>query len=142
MKASVGPEADRELTDAAVFYAREGGAEVGLAFIAEYERVVALLCAHPKLGALWKNNRRRFPLRRAIGPPASRGTCRAPGAGADTRFLEAPPRTYPYFFTGIQKSGLLAGMKRYLEPQVRRDVRRKMVTTASAAIRSRAAITT
>jgi hypothetical protein len=47
VKASVGPEADRELTDAAVFYAREGGAEIGLAFIAEYERVVALLCAHP-----------------------------------------------------------------------------------------------
>ena len=64
MKASVSPEADQELTDAAVFYAREGGAEVGLAFIAEYERVVALLCAHPELGALWKNSRRRFPLRK------------------------------------------------------------------------------
>ena len=37
MIASVSPEADLELTESAVSYAREGGAEVGLAFIAEYE---------------------------------------------------------------------------------------------------------
>jgi len=35
---SVGPEADWELTREAVFYAREGGAELGVAFIAEFER--------------------------------------------------------------------------------------------------------
>jgi len=64
MIASVSPEADRELIESALFYAREGGAEVALAFIAEYERVIALLCTHPKLGAPWGNNRRRFSLRK------------------------------------------------------------------------------
>jgi hypothetical protein len=40
MIASVSPEADRELTEGALFYAREGNAEVALALIAEYERVL------------------------------------------------------------------------------------------------------
>jgi hypothetical protein len=48
---SVGPEADRELSDSSIFYAREANAEVGLAFILEYERALALLCANPNLGA-------------------------------------------------------------------------------------------
>ena len=38
MTPSVSPEADRELTEGGVFYAREGGRELGLAFIAEFER--------------------------------------------------------------------------------------------------------
>jgi len=37
MISSVGPEADLELTSAAVLYAREGGADLGAAFIAEFE---------------------------------------------------------------------------------------------------------
>ena len=41
---SVSPEADHELTEGAVFYAREGGRELGLAFIAEFERSLNLLC--------------------------------------------------------------------------------------------------
>ena len=61
---SVSPEADRELSEGANFYAREANAEVGLAFILEYERALALLCGCPHLGALWRNGRRRFPLRK------------------------------------------------------------------------------
>jgi toxin ParE1/3/4 len=61
---SVSPEADWELSEGAVFYAREANAEVGLAFILEYERALALLCGNPYLGALWRNGRRRFPLRK------------------------------------------------------------------------------
>jgi plasmid stabilization system protein ParE len=61
---SVSPEADWELTREAIYYAREGGAELGLAFIAEFERAVALLCTHPDLGVRWRNRRRRFPLRK------------------------------------------------------------------------------
>jgi len=61
---SVGPDADRELSEGAVYYAREANAEVGLAFILEYERALALLCGHPLIGAPWRNRRRRFPLRR------------------------------------------------------------------------------
>ena len=64
MTPSVGSEADWELTESAVFYAREANAEVGLAFILEYERALALLCDHPHLGAPWRNGRRRFPLRK------------------------------------------------------------------------------
>lgn len=64
MIASVSPEADRELTEGAVFYAREGGAEVGTAFIVEFERVLELLRMHPALGAPWKSRYRRIPVRR------------------------------------------------------------------------------
>ena len=61
---SVSPDADWELSEGAIYYTREANAEVGLAFILEYERAPALLCAHPHLGAPWRNNRRRFPLRK------------------------------------------------------------------------------
>ena len=64
MTPSVAPEVERELTEGAIYYAREGGAELGRAFIAEFERVVAFLCNHPHIGAEWRNGRRRFPLRR------------------------------------------------------------------------------
>lgn len=64
MTPSVSPEADRELTEGAVFYAREANAEIGLALVLEYERALALLCVHPHLGAPWRNGRRRFPLRK------------------------------------------------------------------------------
>jgi plasmid stabilization system protein ParE len=64
MTPSVSPEADRELTEGAGFYAREGGSELGLAFIAEFERVLNFLSDNPRVGAPWRNNRRRFPLRR------------------------------------------------------------------------------
>ena len=58
MNPSVSPEGDWELTKDAVYYAREGGAELGLAFITEFERALALLCTHPELGAPWRNRRR------------------------------------------------------------------------------------
>ena len=64
MIASVSPEADWELSEGAIHYAREANAQVGLAFILEYERALALLCGYPSLGATWRNGRRRFPLRR------------------------------------------------------------------------------
>ena len=64
MIASVSPEADRELTEGALYYAREGNAEVALAFLAEFNRVLELLCAHPELGAIWRREWRRFPARK------------------------------------------------------------------------------
>jgi len=64
MTPSVSSEADWELTREAIFYAREGGAELGNAFISEFERALSLLCTHPDLGAPWGNRRRRFPLRK------------------------------------------------------------------------------
>ncbi len=64
MTPSVSPEADQELSEGAVFYAGEADATLGLAFILEFERALDLLCGNPRLGAPWRNGRRRFPLRR------------------------------------------------------------------------------
>ena len=64
MIASVSPEADRELSEGAIYYAREADADIGRAFIREYERALELLCGNPRLGAIWRNGRRRFPLRK------------------------------------------------------------------------------
>ena len=64
MTPSVSPEADWELTRESVFYAREGGAALGGAFVTEFERALTLLCDHPELGAPWGNQSRRFPLKR------------------------------------------------------------------------------
>jgi plasmid stabilization system protein ParE len=69
---SVSSEADSELSREALFYAREGGAELGAEFINEFERALTLLCEQPGLGAHWRNGRRRFPLRRF--PYYTRGT--------------------------------------------------------------------
>ena len=49
---SVSPEADRELTEGANFYAQQGGQELGYAFITEFERVLEFLCLHPHIGTL------------------------------------------------------------------------------------------
>jgi toxin ParE1/3/4 len=64
MTPSVSTEADGELSNAAINYAREANQKVGLAFILEFERALTLLCDHPLIGAPWRNGRRRFPLRR------------------------------------------------------------------------------
>jgi toxin ParE1/3/4 len=61
---TVSAEAERELIDGAVFYAREANADLGLAFIAEFERALGILSKQPKLGPVWRGSTRRFPLRR------------------------------------------------------------------------------
>jgi hypothetical protein len=37
---SISPEAERELIDGALFYAEQANTELGLAFIAEFERAL------------------------------------------------------------------------------------------------------
>ena len=64
MKASVSPEAERELIDGAQFYAREANSQLGLALILEFERALDILRAYPRLGPVWRGPTRRFPLRR------------------------------------------------------------------------------
>ena len=64
MIASLSVEAERELIDAANYYAEHAGPDLGLAFIAEFERALAVLCDHPHLGPVWRGKSRRFPLRR------------------------------------------------------------------------------
>jgi plasmid stabilization system protein ParE len=64
VKVSVSADAEQELTQAALFYARQANVELGRALIAEFERSVELLSAHPMLGAAWRGATRRLPLRR------------------------------------------------------------------------------
>lgn len=64
MRVSLTPEAEQELVEGALFYAREAGVALGERFIAEFERCTALLSEQPKLGAVWRGVIHRFPLRR------------------------------------------------------------------------------
>lgn len=64
MRVTFVAEAERELIEGARFYADQSGNELGLAFIAEFERCVGLLRLQPKLGAQWRGANRRMPLRR------------------------------------------------------------------------------
>lgn len=64
MKVSIAAEAEKELIEGAGFYAQQASAELGHAFIAEFERTVELLRSQPKLGAPWRGASRRMPLRR------------------------------------------------------------------------------
>ncbi len=64
MNVSVSPETQRELIDGAVFYAEVADTELGLAFIAEFERAKDRLSSNPEIGALWRGSTRRLPLRR------------------------------------------------------------------------------
>ena len=64
MTPSVSPEADRELTECARFYAREADARLAEEFLQEFERALSLLCNHPEIGARWREKHRRFSLRR------------------------------------------------------------------------------
>lgn len=64
MSVVLAPEAERDLIDGAIFYGKEANADLGFAFIAEFERALAVLAAHPELGAPWRALTRRLPLRR------------------------------------------------------------------------------
>ena len=64
MKVSIAAEAERELTESARYYAQQANIELGLAFITEFERSVDVLRLHPELGARWRSESRRMPLRR------------------------------------------------------------------------------
>ena len=63
MIVSLAPEAEGELIEGARYYADHGNSDLGLAFIAEFERALEVLRAHPNLGSIWRTKTRRFPLR-------------------------------------------------------------------------------
>lgn len=64
MKLVVTPPALAELHDAAAFYTMKANVELGLAFVAEFERTANLVLSNPLLGAVFRSNRRRYILRR------------------------------------------------------------------------------
>jgi len=58
------PDALAELSDAAAFYASSANVELGLAFVAEFEKASQLVLNNPEIGVIFRGNRRRFLLRR------------------------------------------------------------------------------
>ena len=64
MKVSLTREAELELIDGARYYTREADAQLGGAFVSEFERCVELLRQYPEFGAMWRGSTRRLPLRR------------------------------------------------------------------------------
>ena len=64
MKLVIVPLALAELHGAAAFYTARANIELGLAFVAEFERTAKLVLKHPKLGAIYRGTRRRYLFRR------------------------------------------------------------------------------
>jgi plasmid stabilization system protein ParE len=64
VKLVVAPLALAELHDAAAFYTLKANVELGLAFVAEFERTAKFVFANPLLGAVFRGSRRRYLLRR------------------------------------------------------------------------------
>lgn len=64
MKLVIAPPALAELHGAAAFYTLKGNVELGLAFVAEFERAANLVLANPQLGAVFRGTRRRYIFRR------------------------------------------------------------------------------
>ena len=64
MKLVVSPPALAELHDAAAFYTLKANVELGLAFVAEFERTANLVLDSPLLGVVFRGTRRRYILRR------------------------------------------------------------------------------
>ena len=62
MSSSVHPGAEQDLADAFRFYKREAGAGVARRFLAEFERITALLQEFPHLGTRTGDERRAYPL--------------------------------------------------------------------------------
>jgi plasmid stabilization system protein ParE len=64
VKLVVTPPALAELHDAAAFYTMKANVELGLAFVAEFERTANLVLDNPLLGTVFRSTRRRYILRR------------------------------------------------------------------------------
>lgn len=64
MKLVVVPAALAELQDAAAFYALKANVELGLAYVAEFERTANFVLANPLVGAVFRGTRRRYIFRR------------------------------------------------------------------------------
>jgi plasmid stabilization system protein ParE len=64
VKLVIVPLALGELHDAAAFYAASANTELGLAFVAEFDRAVGRILVNPRVGAIFRGTRRRYVLRR------------------------------------------------------------------------------
>ncbi len=64
MKMVIVPAAIAELQDATDFYAEKANRDLGLAFVAEFERSAQRVLENPMIGAVFRGSRRRYLLRR------------------------------------------------------------------------------
>jgi plasmid stabilization system protein ParE len=62
MKITLHPAAERDLTEAAAFYEREGSVGLAARFVAEFKRVATLIAAQPGIGAPREQGRRGFAM--------------------------------------------------------------------------------
>jgi toxin ParE1/3/4 len=64
VKLVITPPALAELHDAAALYSLKANIELGLAFVAEFERAANLVLESPLIGTEFRRNRRRYIFRR------------------------------------------------------------------------------
>lgn len=64
MNLVITPAAIVELHEAVAFYTKRVNAELGRAFVAEFERTANLVLSSPTLSAVFRKNRRKYHLRR------------------------------------------------------------------------------
>ena len=64
MNLVIAPPALAELHDAAEFYSLKSNVELGLAFVAEFERTTNVVLTNPLLGTVFRGTRRRYIFRR------------------------------------------------------------------------------
>lgn len=64
MKSFIVPLALAELRAAAAFYSDRAGVDLGLAFVAEFERVAKIIQENPMAGTAIRVNRLAYPFRR------------------------------------------------------------------------------
>jgi plasmid stabilization system protein ParE len=64
VKLVIVPLAIAELQDAADFYTDRANRDLGLAFLAEFERAATIVLENPMLGAVFRGSSRRYLLRR------------------------------------------------------------------------------
>lgn len=64
MKLVIVPAALVEVQEATSFYADSANRELGMAFVAEFEKAVNTILGNPRMGALFRGTQRRYLLRR------------------------------------------------------------------------------
>lgn len=62
MKVTLHPAAEQDILEAAAFYEREGSPIVAARFVAEFQRLAALLIEHPDIGSPRSKGRRGFSM--------------------------------------------------------------------------------
>jgi toxin ParE1/3/4 len=62
MIVSLHPGAERDIQEAAEFYAREGSPALAAKFVREFKRITALIAAHPDIGAPRSQSFRSFSM--------------------------------------------------------------------------------